>query len=253
MGKWFGSVGVQWIRGIRMASRIEVNPNVAMPEKHRLPMLPKVPSRYTMFKVPKTQTELFRMRGEELVHNDLILGQYGIMALSGGSLKHGHFEMMRTGVGHYIGKQKAFAIYRVDAPHRPKTQRGIGKRMGGGKPSIDHYVSPIRAGRILVEVGGSLTWDQVRPWLTNVANKMPFHAMVVTPEILKNMKEEEARLKAVNTNPITFEWLIRNNIFDCQKQLSPYDKKLFGKFVYKDKTLNIKWNEIRRAIYKHKC
>ncbi|QQP39185.1 39S ribosomal protein L16_ mitochondrial, partial [Caligus rogercresseyi] len=142
------------------------------------------PSRFSMLKVPRGQTELFRMRGEELVHTELLLGQFGIMALSGGALKNGHFEMMRMGVGYHIGKKRqGFAIYRVDAPHKPKTMRGVGKRMGGGKPSISHYITPVRAGRIILE--------QVRHWLTNVAKKLPFEAIAVTPSILQNFKEEE--------------------------------------------------------------
>nr|ACO15343.1 39S ribosomal protein L16, mitochondrial precursor [Caligus clemensi] len=231
-------------RGLRMSAPVDPILPLNMPAKHRLPVVPKIPSRFTMVKMPKAQTESFRMRGEELVHKDLILSQGGIMSLSGGFLKSNHFDMMRSSVGHNMGKKKAFAIYRVDAPHKPKTQLGVGKRKGGGKPSIHHYVTPIRAGRVILEVGGELSWEQMQPWLHSIAEKLPFKAIAVNPRILQNLKEEEERLQVENLNPVTFEWLIRNNIFDCQKQLSPYDKKLFGKFVYKDKTLNIKWKDI---------
>jgi hypothetical protein len=43
--------------------------------------------------------ELWRMRGEELVHTDLLLGQFGIVAITGGMLRHPHFEAMRMGIG----------------------------------------------------------------------------------------------------------------------------------------------------------
>ena len=34
--------------------------------------------------------------------------------------------------------------YRVDAPYKPITDHGTGKRMGGGKGSIDEYGTPVR-------------------------------------------------------------------------------------------------------------
>ena len=39
------------------------------------------------------------MRGEETVHTDLLLNQFGIVALTGGMLRHPHFEVMRFGIG----------------------------------------------------------------------------------------------------------------------------------------------------------
>ena len=39
------------------------------------------------------------MRGEETVHTDLQLNQFGIVALTGGMLRHPHFEVMRFGIG----------------------------------------------------------------------------------------------------------------------------------------------------------
>ena len=49
---------------------------------------------------------------------------------------------------------------------------------------------------------------------------------------------------------ISFEWLVRNNMFDCGRKLSPYDQKWFGKFIYRDRHLNKKWNEVRQSPYK---
>ena len=33
--------------------------------------------------------------------------------------------------------------------------------MGGGKGAIDHYVTPIKAGRVIVEVGGPIEFEEV--------------------------------------------------------------------------------------------
>ena len=63
---------------------------------------------------PKGTKELWRMMGEERVNNELILKQYGIIALAGGMLKHKHFEVMRLAIGRHCdsNKKKTFSIYR---------------------------------------------------------------------------------------------------------------------------------------------
>lgn len=33
--------------------------------------------------------------------------------------------------------------------------------MGGGKGNIDHYVTPVKAGRVIIEVGGPVEWEEV--------------------------------------------------------------------------------------------
>ena len=54
-----------------------------------------------------------------------------------------------------------FAIWRIPAPWQPLTKKGQGQRMGGGKGAIDHYVTPIKAGRVIVELGGKCEFDEV--------------------------------------------------------------------------------------------
>lgn len=33
--------------------------------------------------------------------------------------------------------------------------------MGGGKGAIDHYVTPVKAGRVIIEVGGPVEYEEV--------------------------------------------------------------------------------------------
>lgn len=35
--------------------------------------------------------------------------------------------------------------------------------MGGGKGAIDHYVTPVKAGRVIIEVGGHCEFFEVNP------------------------------------------------------------------------------------------
>ena len=100
----------------------EPPPNVTMPSKPRLAVLPKVPSEFAnsfVGKLPRGTKEHFRMRGEEMVHTDLLLGQFGIVAVHGGAIKLATFETIRNYLGRKINKQgDCFAFFRVDPPYK---------------------------------------------------------------------------------------------------------------------------------------
>lgn len=146
-------------------------------------------------------------------------------------------------------ENRGFALYRVDPPYHPVTNHGKGKKLGGGKGSISHYTTPVKAGRVILEIGGNILWDEVEPWLRLLTKKLPFDAICVTQDMLERIEAEEKRLIETNENPYTFEWFIRNNMMDCKSWLSPRDQLYFGKFVYRDRTLNKKWNLVRRKKY----
>jgi len=228
-----------------------MSPNTEMPERHRLSIMPKTPNMWQAGaqRPPKGTKELWRMMGEERVHKDLLLGQFGIVSLTGGMLLHKHFEVMRMGVGRFVDPKKTFSMYRVDAPYKPITNHGFGKRMGGGKGGIDQYGTPVRAGKVILEIGGQAEWAEVQPWLSDLASKLPFHALAVSAEQLERLRAEEERLLKTNKNPINFEWIIRNNIMNCQTKFSEYDLRWFGKFTYKDRELNKKWQWVTRDAY----
>lgn len=171
------------------------------------------------------------MRGPELIHNTLIHKQYGIIALTGGRLKWGHFEMLRLGIGRQMDISRMFAIWRIDPPWQPVTKQGQGQRMGGGKGAVDHYVTPIKAGRVIVEMGGKCEFAEVKKILSLVAHKLPFDAKVVSQEILEDMQREEKEQAENNINPYTMKYVIQNNLGGCHRWLSPVDHKWFGKYL----------------------
>lgn len=225
--------------------------NISQPTKYRLPVIPPIPSEWQNLGaiLPKGTHETWKFYGEEKTHNRLILGQYGIVAISAGAMKRNHFEMIRNKFNRYLDAKSSFAIFRVDAPYKPLTSK-MGKRMGGGKGKIKSYIAPVKAGRVILEVGGKISWDETRPWLSRIANVLPMECIAVSAEQLERIEAEEQRLARENTNPYTLEWMIRNNILDCQSYLSPYDTKWFGKFTYRDRHNNKMWNEVLQSTYK---
>ena len=130
-----------------------------------------------------------------------------------------------------MDQKNMFAIWRVDPPWQPLTRKGQGKRMGGGKGSIDHYVTPVKAGRVILEVGGKCEFTETLHFLREVAEKLPFKAKAVSYEMMEAEKVENEQLAKANLNPYTAEYLIKNNIGGCHQWISPYDKKWFFKYV----------------------
>nr|SVE76016.1 EOG090X0DE4 [Daphnia hispanica] len=202
-----------------------------LPEKPKLTFLDKVPTYASNLRPPKMAKRLTLMRGPELVHNEFIHKQYGIVALCGGRLNSGHIEMIRMTINRKMDATKMFAVWRIDPPWQPLTRKGQGKRMGGGKGAIDHYVTPIKAGRVIVEVGGKCEFVEVFTFLNEVAHILPFKAKATSYELMKAEKIEEKNLEASNINPYTIEYVIKNNMGGCHNWISPYDKKWFFKHV----------------------
>ncbi|XP_038057919.1 39S ribosomal protein L16, mitochondrial-like [Patiria miniata] len=206
---------------------IETFEHVTIPERPKLKFYNKVPKRTRYKKVFK---RLIQIRGPSEVANKLKLGQYGIVARSGGYLHHGHFEMMRLTVNRALDSSRMYARWRVEPPIKPITKKGQGQRMGGGKGSVDHYVTPVKANRMILEVGGKMEFQEVQAVLVQVAKKLPFRAEVVTAESMK--VKEQARLEKIesNANPWTFEKIAVGNYLGISNRLGPYDYKWFGEY-----------------------
>ena len=163
------------------------------------------------------------MRGPELVHNQLIHKQYGIIALSGGQMEFGHFDMIRNSVNRKLDMTKTFAVWRVDSPWKPITKHGQGKKLGGGKGGISHYTTPVKRGRVIIEVGGSIPLEFMWRVLIDVTQKLPFPAKVVSQKDFEDIENEEEEIRTKNLNKLKWEWCIKNNICNVLHKVSKYD------------------------------
>ncbi|KAM0726860.1 Large ribosomal subunit protein uL16m [Formica fusca] len=205
--------------------------DIEYPERRKLRIMEKVPQYPAGMRAFKMQKRLRYMRGPEEVHNFLLYKQYGIIATGGGRLKHNHFEMIRLKLGRKINQQTMFAIWRVDPPWQPVTKKGQGHRMGGGKGSIDHYVTPIKAGRVIVELGGHCEFFEVKKILSDIARILPFQAKAVSQEMLDNEAAKQEWMEKNNLNSWTWKYMVQNNMLGCFKWISPTDKLWFNKYL----------------------
>ncbi|XP_035231561.1 39S ribosomal protein L16, mitochondrial-like [Stegodyphus dumicola] len=205
--------------------------DIELPEQRKLPIIPKIPQYYINTKPPLLRKSHEDIRGPETVHNELLHKQYGIIALSGGYLKYGSIEVIRNTVNREMDTRKTFAVWRVDPLWKPQPKKGVGKRMGGGKGSVHHYATPVKAGRIVIEVGGKVEFEEVYPFLNRVAMKMPFDAMPISQQMLEELEKEAEELHQKNINPFSFRYAVQNDLRGCNLWTSEWDKKYFDEYI----------------------
>lgn len=204
--------------------------DVMLPEKPKLKFMNKVPN---LKKAKKEMKKLRDIQGPAKAANTFTIGQYAIVAMGGGYLHWGHIEMIRLTINRKINSQTTFARWRINSPYKPVTRKGLGQRMGGGKGAIDHYVTPVRYGRFIVEVGGKVELGEVEHILNQVAKKLPFPAKVMSRESLAALQKKQADMEQNNQNPWTFKEIAQGNMLGIRKVLSPFDLHNHGRFTGK--------------------
>lgn len=68
-------------------------------------------------------------------------------------------------------------------------------------------------------------------FLKVLADKMPFAARPVSQELLDEEAKKEQDDEMRNTNPYTYEYMIKNNMLGCRKYARRIDYFHFGKFI----------------------
>lgn len=204
--------------------------DVVLPEKVKLKFMNKVPN---VKKAKKERKKLRDIQGPAVAANTFTVGQYAIVAMGGGYLHWGHIEMMRLTVNRKMDTRTTFARWRINSPYKPITRKGLGQRMGGGKGAIDHYVTPVRCGRLIIEVGGKVELKEVEPILTEIAKKLPFPAKVMSREGLEEMHKKQAEMEQNNQNPWTFKQIVQGNMMGVRRVVSPSDLRNHGRYMGK--------------------
>lgn len=202
------------------------NVHVNMPQNQEDRLLPAVDLTPTVapnqvilpLKHPRADID---MRGPERIHNQLIYRQYGIIALGGGALTGTHFTVIRDGLNKFLNTERFFAIWRVDPPWKAVSKKSLGKRGGGGKAKVHHYETPVKAGRVIIEIAGIGEFGEVQRLLKNICNKMPLYSMPISQEIMDNIKAEKIELDSKNYNPFEYRYLLRNNFSNSQSKIYP--------------------------------
>lgn len=121
-------------------------------------------------KVKYRKQQKGRSKGCETRGNFLAFGAYGLMALSTRWVSSRQIEAARRTLLRYLKKRGRLWI-RI-FPDKPVTKKGEEVPMGGGKGSVDHYVFPVKPGRILFELDG-IEESVAREALEKAGDKLP--------------------------------------------------------------------------------
>ncbi len=120
-----------------------------------------------------------RSRGRTVETRGLTLayGEFGIKALSSAWLNSRQIEAARKTITNSV-KREGRLFIRV-FPDKPVTTRPPETTLGGGKGSVDHYVFPVKPGRIIFEMDG-VSKEKAFAALRLAGYKLPFKTAIVS-------------------------------------------------------------------------
>lgn len=111
-----------------------------------------------------------RSRGKESRGGTMVFGSFGLMSLNTRWISARQIEAARRAALRYL--KKGGKLWIRIFPDKPVTRKGTEVPMGGGKGNVDHYVFPIRPGRIIFELDG-IKEEMAREAFEKAADKLP--------------------------------------------------------------------------------
>lgn len=121
-------------------------------------------------KVKHRKWQRGRSRGTETRGTTLAFGAYGLKSLEARWITARQIEAARRAMTHSI--QRGGKIWIRIFPDKPVTRKPPEVTLGGGKGAVDHYVMPIRSGRILFEIDG-VSMAVAREAMRLASHKLP--------------------------------------------------------------------------------
>jgi len=117
-----------------------------------------------------------RSKGIECRGTELAFGSVGLKSLETRWISVRQLEAARRAIMRYL--KKGGKLWIRIFPDKPVTKKGTEVPMGGGKGSVDHYVFPIKPGRIIFEIDG-LKEEIALEALKKAAAKLPIKTKFV--------------------------------------------------------------------------
>lgn len=128
-------------------------------------------------KFRKGQKGRSRTRAVETRGLTLAFGSFGLQALESAYVNEKQIEAVRKSISHFT--KRGGKVWIRIFPDKPITKRPPELTMGGGKGSLDHYVFPVKPGRVLFELDG-LPEKTAREALTRASHKLPVQTRVIS-------------------------------------------------------------------------
>jgi len=103
-------------------------------------------------------------------------GEFGMQALDRGWITNNQIEACRVAITRFFSRKGKVWI-RI-FPDKPVSKKPAEVRMGKGKGAPDHWVAPVRPGRVLFEVG-NVSKEDAQSALVRAAAKLPIRTRFV--------------------------------------------------------------------------
>ncbi len=127
-------------------------------------------------KVKWRRVQKGRIKGNAQRGFTISFGSFGIKTLDMGRITSRQIEAARIAANRYLNRQGR--VYIRIFPDKPITSKPAEVRMGKGKGALDHWVAPVKPGRIMFEIDG-VTLDQAKEALRLAAQKLPVRTKFV--------------------------------------------------------------------------
>ena len=125
----------------------------------------------------KWQKGRSKRRTKETRGTSLVFGSFGLQALESAWINSRQIEAGRRAISNFT--KRSGRIWIRIFPDKPITKRPPEITMGGGKGAVDHYVFPVRNGRVLFEVDGVSDADSKQA-LILAGSKLPIKTRVIS-------------------------------------------------------------------------
>ena len=124
-----------------------------------------------------------RNKGKETRGTWFVFGSFGLKALEPKWITSRQIEAARRAVIRYLRKGGKMWI-RI-FPDKAVTKKGTEVPMGGGKGSVDHYVFPIKPGRIIFELEG-INEESAREAFRKASDKLPIKTKFIKRHVVES-------------------------------------------------------------------
>ncbi|CAM2805654.1 50S ribosomal protein L16 [Fructilactobacillus fructivorans] len=120
-----------------------------------------------------------KLRGHSKGGNTVTFGDYGLQALDSHWISNRQIEACRVAMTRYM--KRGGKVWIKIFPQKSYTEKGIGVRMGKGKGTPAGWVSTVRRGKVLFEVGG-VSKETAEEALRLASMKLPVRTRVIKRE-----------------------------------------------------------------------
>jgi len=120
-----------------------------------------------------------RSKGRETRATELNFGSFGLKSMGTKWITSRQIEASRRCIIRYM--KKGGKLWIRIFPDKPVTSKGEEVPLGGGKGGVDHYVYPIKPGRIIFEIDG-LRESVAKEALEGAGKKLPVKTKFVKRE-----------------------------------------------------------------------